>query len=216
MSAPLSLDEILGLAPVIPVLIIEDLAHAVPLGRALVAGGLPVLEITLRTPVAMDCLERVAGEVEGAVVGAGTVLNFEMRRAAASAGAQFCVSPGLIEGAAPGGPAPLLPGVATATELMTGIAAGFTRFKLFPANVVGGIEALKAFASPFQQARFCPTGGVNAANAADYLALPNVVCVGGSWVAPAEAIRAGDWGRITALAREAAALASRPLAGGAR
>ncbi|THD61867.1 bifunctional 4-hydroxy-2-oxoglutarate aldolase/2-dehydro-3-deoxy-phosphogluconate aldolase [Phenylobacterium sp.] len=202
----MSLDEILGLAPVIPVLIIEDVAYAVPLGRALVAGGLPVLEITLRTPVAMDCLERMAGEVEGGVVGAGTVLNPAMRRAAAAAGARFCVSPGLIEGETAGERAPLLPGIATATELIAGLAAGFTNFKLFPANVVGGIEALKAFASPFQQARFCPTGGVNAANAADYLALPNVVCVGGSWVAPAEAIRAGDWGRITALAREAAAL----------
>ena len=210
MSADLSIEEILALSPVIPVLVIDDLAHAVPLGRALVAGGLPVLEITLRTPVAMDCLERMAGEIEGAVVGAGTVLTREMRRAAAGAGARFCVSPGLIEGETSGGPAPLLPGIATATELMAGLAAGFTRFKLFPANVVGGVEALKAFASPFQQARFCPTGGVNAKNAADYLALPNVACVGGSWVAPSDAVRAGDWGRITDLAREAAALARVP------
>jgi 2-dehydro-3-deoxyphosphogluconate aldolase/(4S)-4-hydroxy-2-oxoglutarate aldolase len=208
MTAALSLDEILGLSPVIPVLIIDDIAHAVPLGRALVAGGLPVLEITLRTPVAMACLERMAGEVEGAVVGAGTVLTAQMRRAAAGVGAQFCVSPGLIAGEVAGGPAPLLPGVATATEVIAGLAAGFTRFKLFPANVAGGADALKAFASPFQQTRFCPTGGVNAANAADYLALPNVVCVGGSWVAPAEAVRAGDWGRITELARQAAALRS--------
>ncbi|HZZ68449.1 MAG TPA: bifunctional 4-hydroxy-2-oxoglutarate aldolase/2-dehydro-3-deoxy-phosphogluconate aldolase [Phenylobacterium sp.] len=208
MTAALSLDEILGLSPVIPVLTIDDLAHAVPLGRALLAGGLPVLEITLRTPVAMACLERVAGEVEGAVVGAGTVLTAQMRRAAAGVGAQFCVSPGLIEGETAGGPAPLLPGVATATEVIAGLAAGFTRFKLFPANVAGGADALKAFASPFQQARFCPTGGVNVANAADYLALPNVVCVGGSWVAPADAVRAGDWGRITELARQAAALRS--------
>jgi 2-dehydro-3-deoxyphosphogluconate aldolase/(4S)-4-hydroxy-2-oxoglutarate aldolase len=206
MTAALSLDEILGLSPVIPVLIIDDIAHAIPLGRALVAGGLPVLEITLRTPVAMACLERMAGEVEGAVVGAGTVLTAQMRRAAAGVGAKFCVSPGLIAGETAGGLAPLLPGVATATEVIAGLAAGFTRFKLFPANVAGGADALKAFASPFQQARFCPTGGVNAANAADYLALPNVVCVGGSWVAPADAVRAGDWGRITELARQAAAL----------
>jgi 2-dehydro-3-deoxyphosphogluconate aldolase/(4S)-4-hydroxy-2-oxoglutarate aldolase len=206
MTAPLSLDEILGLSPVIPVLVIDDIAHAAPLGRALVAGGLPVLEITLRTPVAMACLERMAGEVEGAVVGAGTVLTAEMRRAAAGVGARFCVSPGLIAGETAGGPAPLLPGVATATELIAGLAAGFTRFKLFPANVAGGVDALRAFASPFQQARFCPTGGVSAANAANYLALPNVVCVGGSWVAPADAVRAGDWGRITELARQAAAL----------
>ncbi len=200
------LDEILTLAPVVPVLVVEDIDHAVPLGRALVAGGLPVLEITLRTPVAMVCIERMAKEIEGAVVGAGTVTTAAARQAAADAGAQFCVSPGLIEGERAEGPVPLLPGIATATELMAGLAAGFERFKLFPANVAGGVEALKAFASPFQVAKFCPTGGVNAANARDYLALPNVICVGGSWVAPADAVRAGDWDRITALAREAAGL----------
>jgi 2-dehydro-3-deoxyphosphogluconate aldolase/(4S)-4-hydroxy-2-oxoglutarate aldolase len=203
----MTIDEILSLSPVIPVLVIDDIAHAVPLGRALVAGGLPVLEITLRTPVASQCIERMAGEIEGAVVGAGTVLTSAMRQAVADVGARFCVSPGLIDGETAEGPTPLLPGIATATELMAGLAAGFTRFKLFPANVAGGIDALKAFASPFQQARFCPTGGVSAANAADYLALANVVCVGGSWVAPPDAVRAGDWGRITALAREASALA---------
>jgi 2-dehydro-3-deoxyphosphogluconate aldolase/(4S)-4-hydroxy-2-oxoglutarate aldolase len=202
----MTLDEILALAPVIPVLIIEDVAHAVPLGRALVAGGLPVLEITMRTPAASECIERMAGEIEGAVVGAGTVLTGAMRQAVADIGAQFAVSPGLIEGERNDGPIPLLPGVATATELMAGLAAGFTRFKLFPASVAGGVEAVKAFASPFQQARFCPTGGVSAGNARDYLALPNVACVGGSWVAPADAIRAGDWGRITELARAAAGL----------
>ena len=202
----MNLEEILRRAPVIPVLVIEDLDHAVPLGRALVLGGLPVLEITLRTPVALACIERMAGEIEGAVVGAGTVLTQAQRQAVAEIGARFAVSPGLIEGEGPEGPIPLLPGVATATELMAGLAAGFTRFKLFPANIVGGADALKAFAGPFPQARFCPTGGVSAGNAADYLALPNVVCVGGSWVAPADAVRAGDWGRITELAREAAAL----------
>jgi 2-dehydro-3-deoxyphosphogluconate aldolase/(4S)-4-hydroxy-2-oxoglutarate aldolase len=202
-----TIDAIMRLAPVIPVLVIDDPDHAVPLGRALVAGGLPVLEITLRTPAAMACIERMAGEVEGAVVGAGTVLTSSARQACADAGAKFCVSPGLIAGERDDGPVPLLPGVATATELMAGLEAGFTRFKLFPANVVGGVEALKAFASPFQQARFCPTGGVNAKNAADYLALPNVLCVGGSWVAPPDAVRAGDWGKITALAAEAAGLA---------
>ena len=203
----MTVDEIMSLAPVIPVLIIEDVAHAVPLGRALVAGGLPVLEITMRTPVASECIERMVGEVEGAVVGAGTVLTPAMRQAVADIGGKFAVSPGLIDGETDEGPVPLLPGIATATELMAGLALGFTRFKLFPANVVGGVDALKAFASPFQQAKFCPTGGVSAKNAPDYLALPNVVCVGGSWVAPADAVRAGDWGRITALAREAAALA---------
>jgi 2-dehydro-3-deoxyphosphogluconate aldolase/(4S)-4-hydroxy-2-oxoglutarate aldolase len=205
----MTLDEILTRAPVVPVLIIDEVAQAVPLGRALVAGGLSVLEITLRTPVAMACLERMAGEVEGAVVGAGTVLTSAMRQAVADVGGRFCVSPGLIGGETAEGPVPLLPGIATATELMAGLAAGFTRFKLFPANVAGGVDALKAFASPFGQAKFCPTGGINAKNAADYLALPNVVCVGGSWVAPADAVRAGDWGRITELAREACALARR-------
>ena len=203
----MNIDQIMSLAPVIPVLVIEDIAHAVPLGRALVAGGLPVLEITLRTPVAMACLERMAGEVEGAVVGAGTVLTPSARQACADVGAKFCVSPGLIAGELDEGPVPLLPGIATATELMAGLAAGFTRFKLFPANIVGGVDALKAFASPFSQARFCPTGGINAKNAPDYLALPNVVCVGGSWVAPSDAVRAGDWGRITALAAAASGLA---------
>jgi 2-dehydro-3-deoxyphosphogluconate aldolase/(4S)-4-hydroxy-2-oxoglutarate aldolase len=207
MSRPLTIDEIMGLAPVIPVLVIEDVSHAVPLGRALVAGGLPVLEVTLRTSVASQCIERMAGEVEGAVVGAGTVLTAAMRQAVADAGARFAVSPGLIEGERDEGPVPLLPGIATATELMSGLAAGFTRFKLFPANVVGGVDALKGFAGPFPQAKFCPTGGVSAGNAPDYLALPNVVCVGGSWVAPADAVRAGDWARVTELAREAAALA---------
>jgi 2-dehydro-3-deoxyphosphogluconate aldolase/(4S)-4-hydroxy-2-oxoglutarate aldolase len=208
MSGQTAIDEIMARAPVIPVLVIEEVAHAVPLGRALVAGGLSVLEVTLRTPVAAECIERMAGEIEGAVVGAGTVLDAATRRAVARMGGRFCVSPGLIEGESAEGPIPLLPGVATATELMAGLAAGFTRFKLFPANVVGGPSALKAFASPFQQAKFCPTGGVSAANAADYLALPNVICVGGSWVAPPDAIRAGDWDRITALAREASALRS--------
>jgi 2-dehydro-3-deoxyphosphogluconate aldolase/(4S)-4-hydroxy-2-oxoglutarate aldolase len=201
-----TLAEILKLAPVVPVLIIEDEAHAAPLARALVAGGLYALEVTLRTPVALDCIRRIAGEVEGAVVGAGTVTTASARQAVADAGAKFAVSPGLIEGEGVDGPTPLLPGVATATDLMRGLRAGFSHFKLFPANVVGGVGALKAFSSPFPQATFCPTGGVDVKNAPDYLALPNVICVGGSWVAPADAIRAGDWGRITELARAASQL----------
>ncbi|CAN7524999.1 bifunctional 4-hydroxy-2-oxoglutarate aldolase/2-dehydro-3-deoxy-phosphogluconate aldolase [Phenylobacterium sp. LjRoot225] len=203
----MTLDQILVRAPVVPVLIIDEVADAVPLARALVAGGLSVLEITLRTPVAMACVERMIGEVEGAVVGVGTVLTAAQRQACADIGAAFCVSPGLIADSPADGPVPLLPGVATATELMAGLALGYERFKLFPANVAGGIDALKAFASPFAQARFCPTGGVNAKNAADYLALPNVICVGGSWVAPVDAVKAGDWDRIAQLAREASALA---------
>ena len=202
----MTLAEILKLAPVVPVLIIEDEAQAVPLARALVAGGLHALEVTLRTPAALDCIRRIAGEVEGAVVGAGTVTTASARQAVADAGARFAVSPGLIDGEGVDGPTPLLPGIATATELMRGLRAGFTHFKLFPANVVGGPAALKAFASPFPQASFCPTGGVDAKTAPDYLALPNVICVGGSWVAPADAVRAGDWGRITDLARAASGL----------
>jgi 2-dehydro-3-deoxyphosphogluconate aldolase/(4S)-4-hydroxy-2-oxoglutarate aldolase len=205
----MKIEETLSLAPVIPVLVIDEVAHAVPLGRALVAGGLKVLEVTFRTPVAAACIERMIGEVEGAVVGAGTVIDGAMRRAAAEMGCAFTVSPGLIEGERADGPVPLLPGIATPTELIAGLAAGFRYFKLFPANIVGGAGALKAFQSPFPQAKFCPTGGVSAANAAEYLALPNVMCVGGSWVAPADAVRAGDWDRITRLAREAAALAPR-------
>lgn len=203
------LEEILSLAPVIPVLVIEDAAHAVPLGRALVAGGLPVLEVTFRTEAAAACIEAMVAEVEGAIVGAGTVLDAPMRQAAADLGCQFAVSPGLIPGETPLGPVPLLPGIATATELMAGLAAGFEFFKLFPANIAGGPGALKAFQSPFAKARFCPTGGISAANAKEYLALPNVICVGGSWVAPADAVRAGDWARIEKLAGEAAALGQR-------
>lgn len=203
----MTLEEILKLAPVVPVLIIEDEADAVPLAKALVAGGLRALEVTLRTPAAINCIRRISGEIEGAVVGAGTILNAGMRQAAYDAGARFGVSPGLIDGEEfDDGPLPLLPGVATATELMSGLAMGYSQFKLFPANVVGGVGALKAFASPFPQAVFCPTGGVSLANAADYLAQPNVICVGGSWVAPTEAVKAGDWSRIERLAREAAAL----------
>ena len=207
MTASLPLAEILARAPVIPVLVIDEVAHAVPLGRALVAGGLTVLEVTFRTPVAAACIEAMIAEVEGAIVGAGTVITPAMRQAAADLGCTFAVSPGLIEGERAEGAVPLLPGVATPTELIAGLAAGFEVFKLFPANIVGGVGALKAFQSPFPQARFCPTGGVSAANAADYLALKNVVCIGGSWVAPPEAVHAGDWDRITNLAREAAALA---------
>lgn len=202
----MTLQDILKLAPVVPVLIIEEEAHAVPLAKALVAGGLCALEVTLRTPVALEAIRRIAGEVEGAVVGAGTITTASARQSVADAGARFGVSPGLIEGEGFDGPVPLLPGIATATELMWGLRAGYTHFKLFPANIVGGVGALKAFASPFPQAAFCPTGGVSLENAPDYLAQPNVICVGGSWVAPMEAVRAGDWGRITELARAASQL----------
>ena len=199
----MTLEEMLTLAPVVPVLTIEDEAHAVPLGRALVAGGLPMLEVTLRPPAAIGAIRRIAAEVEGAVVGAGTVLNARDLECAAEAGARFAVSPGLPDGAGPGGPVPLLPGVATATEVMRAIAVGFQFLKFFPAVPAGGIAMLKSFAPVFSQARFCPTGGITAENAPEFLALPNVVCVGGSWVAPSAALHGGDWSRVTELARTA-------------
>jgi len=203
-----TLSEILALAPVVPVLIIEDVTQAVPLARSLVAGGLYALEVTLRTPAALACIERIAGEVEGCEVGAGTVLNRHMLDAVEKAGARFAVSPGLIESHSfTDSEVPLLPGIATATELMAGLGLGYDHFKLFPANIVGGTGALKAFASPFAQAKFCPTGGITLANAPDYLAQPNVVCVGGSWVAPSDAVKDLDWRRIEDLAREASRLA---------
>ena len=200
----------LRLAPVVPVVIIEDARAAVPMARALVAGGTPAIEITLRTPAALDAIKAIAEEVEGAVVGVGTVLSAKDLRAAHKAGARFAVSPGVSPGlldAADDSDLPLLPGTATASEVMTLLERGYRHVKFFPAVPAGGHKLLGAWASPLPQMKFCPTGGVSAKNAADYLALPNVVCVGGSWVAPADAVRAGDWDRITALAREAAALA---------
>jgi len=202
----MTLKEILELAPVVPVLTIEEEAHAVPLARALAAGGLTALEITLRTPAAIGAIERMAGDVEGIVVGAGTVLNAADLERAARAGAKFAVSPGLMDGGTPDGPVPLLPGVASATEVMRALAGGFTYLKFFPAVPAGGVAMLKSFAPVFQQAKFCPTGGVAADNAREFLALPNVICVGGSWVAPTAAVRAGDWSRITELARGASQL----------
>lgn len=204
------IDAILALGPVIPVIVIERAEDAVPLAKALVAGGVRALEVTLRTPEALEAIRRIAGEVEGAVVGAGTVLNADQLRAAEQAGARFFVSPGLtdtiVEAASAAGP-PLLPGVANASDIMRGLDAGLDRFKFFPANIAGGAPALKALAGPFADCRFCPTGGVSPENARDYLALPNVVCVGGSWLVPGDAMAAGDWARIEALARAASALA---------
>ena len=210
MSSRLTADALMGMAPVIPVLTIERLEHALPLARALVAGGLPVLEITLRTACAIQAIERIAGEVEGAVTGAGTVLGPGDFQRAEVAGAQFVISPGLTDplvDAAANSALVFLPGVATATEVMRGLDAGLTRFKFFPAETSGGAPALKALHGPFGAVRFCPTGGISAATAPAYLALPNVACVGGGWVAPADAIAAGDWRRITDLARAARGLA---------
>jgi 2-dehydro-3-deoxyphosphogluconate aldolase/(4S)-4-hydroxy-2-oxoglutarate aldolase len=201
--------NILRVAPVVPVLTIEDREIAVPLARALVAGGLTALEVTLRTSAGADCIRAIAAEVEGANVGAGTVLDGRQLDEAVAAGARFLVSPGATPGllaAAKDCPVPFLPGVATAGEAMTLAEAGFAILKFFPAVPAGGIAYLKALAAPLPAIRFCPTGGVGAKNAADYLALPNVICVGGSWVAPADALAAKDWTRVTLLSREAARL----------
>jgi 2-dehydro-3-deoxyphosphogluconate aldolase / (4S)-4-hydroxy-2-oxoglutarate aldolase len=199
---------IMRLAPVIPVLTVERVADARPIAEALVAGGLRALEVTLRTPAALDVI-RAMKDVEGAVVGAGTVLSPRDLDAAFEAGARFIVSPGLTERVAEEAriaAVPLLPGVATATEVMRGLDLGLAHFKFFPAEQAGGVAMLKAFAGPFAEARFCPTGGVTQGNAANYLGLPNVLCVGGSWIATPELIAAGAWAEITDRARAAKAL----------
>ncbi|MBU0557371.1 MAG: bifunctional 4-hydroxy-2-oxoglutarate aldolase/2-dehydro-3-deoxy-phosphogluconate aldolase [Alphaproteobacteria bacterium] len=201
----MTVDEVMALAPVIPVLIVESVADAVPLAQALVAGGLPALEVTMRTPVALDVMREMA-QVPGAVVGAGTVLNPRQLDQALEAGAKFIVSPGLTEPlgkAAIANGATLLPGVATAADIMRGLDLGLERFKFFPASTSGGLPALKALAAPFGGVRFCPTGGITAANAPEWLAQPFVGCVGGSWVVPKGPL---DPAAVEALAREAAAL----------
>ena len=200
--------ELCGLAPVIPVLVIDDLDHARPLAEALVKGGLPVLEVTLRTPVALEAI-RIMAEVEGGVVGAGTLLKPSDVKAAVKAGAKFGVSPGVtatLAEACETADLPLLGGVATVTEAMRMLERGYEVCKFFPAEANGGAKALKSFAGPLPQVSFCPTGGVTPQNAPDYLKLPNVLCVGGSWVADPKLMKAGRWDEIEALAREAAAL----------
>lgn len=200
---------LLGGQPVIPVLKVRNAADAAPLARALAAGGLRMIEITLRTKDALEAIRRVAGEVEDAIVGAGTVLNPKQFEDAAAAGSKFIVSPGLttsLISAAGQSEVPLLPGAITPGEIMTALEAGIDFLKFFPAEQAGGTTFLRALASPLAAARFCPTGGVSALNAEEYLAVPNVVCVGGSWVAPDDAIREGRWELIEALARQASAL----------
>lgn len=200
---------ILRAQPVVPVLIVDDAKSAVPLARALVAGGLKAIEITMRTPAALDAVKAVAAEVEGANVGAGTILSAKDFDAAVKAGSTFIVSPGAARGvleAAKGSGVPLLPGAATASEVMALREEGLEVLKFFPAEQAGGAAYLKALSSPLAGTLFCPTGGISLKNAKDYLSLPNVVCVGGSWVAPKELVAAGDWAGITRLASEAAAL----------
>lgn len=203
------LRPVLTRAPVVPVLIIDDAKSAVPLARALVAGGLTALEVTLRTPAALEAIKAIADEVEGADIGAGTVLTPGQLDACVKAGAKFLVSPGCapdLLDAANDSPAPLLPGVATASEAMQIMERGYTYMKFFPAEQAGGAPYLKALSSPLADLRFCPTGGVSLNNAADYLSLPNVICVGGSWVAPKQAVVDGDWDTIENLARDASRL----------
>jgi 2-dehydro-3-deoxyphosphogluconate aldolase / (4S)-4-hydroxy-2-oxoglutarate aldolase len=210
VNPTLSAIDVMRDAPVIPVIVLHDVKDAVPLARALVAGGIRMLEVTLRTREALECIEIIAKEVPEAVPGAGTIRSAADAQASALAGARFGVSPGYTRAV---GKAchdlglPLLPGVATGSEIMLAQEDGFTELKFFPAVQAGGLAMLKAWQGPFGEVKFCPTGGVTAANAPEFLSLANVACVGGSWIVPTEAIAAGDWARIEALAREASQLA---------
>jgi 2-dehydro-3-deoxyphosphogluconate aldolase / (4S)-4-hydroxy-2-oxoglutarate aldolase len=199
-------EEILRQGPVVAVMVIQKLEQAIPLAKALVAGSIYALEITLRTPVAVEAIRAIRQDVPGAMVGAGTVTGPEDLAVVAKAGAVFAISPGLtaeLLQAANQGSIPLIPGVSTVSELMTGMALGYTHFKFFPAEAAGGTKMLKAIAGPFPQITFCPTGGITPDNYRDYLALDNVACVGGSWVAPQKLMDQGDWAQITSIARKA-------------
>ncbi|MDA0563474.1 bifunctional 4-hydroxy-2-oxoglutarate aldolase/2-dehydro-3-deoxy-phosphogluconate aldolase [Streptomonospora sp. S1-112] len=206
---PRSSEDLFALAPVIPVVVLESADAAVPLARALVAGGLAAIEVTLRTEAALEGIERIAAEVPGAVVGAGTVTSPEQVRAAAEAGAAFLVSPGctprLLAAMRDSG-LPALPGVATASEALALLEEGVSAMKFFPAEAAGGRAYLKSLSGPLPQVRFCPTGGITPQSAPDYLALPNVGCVGGTWLTPPDAVAGGDWPRVEELARAAASL----------
>ena len=201
--------SLLDRVPVVPVVVVDDLAQAVPVARAMVAGGLPVIELTLRTPVALDAIRAIADEVPEILVGAGTVLTPGQAKEAKDAGAQFLVSPGatasLLAGMTDTG-LPFLPGTATVSEVLAVLETGLTEMKFFPAEASGGTGFLSSIASPVPAARFCPTGGITTASAASYLALPNVGCVGGSWLTPKDALETGDWARVEQLAAKAAAL----------
>lgn len=209
MKEKLTALDVMRDAPVVPVIVLHDVAHAVPLAKALVAGGIRMLEVTLRTPEALQCIEVIAKEVPEAVAGAGTIRSAADAQASALAGARFGVSPGYTRAV---GKAchdiglPLLPGVATGSEIMMAQEDGLTELKFFPAMQAGGLAMLKAWQGPFGDITFCPTGGISVANAPEFLALSNVACVGGSWIVPNDAIQAGDWARITELARAASQL----------
>ncbi|MFN5348300.1 MAG: bifunctional 4-hydroxy-2-oxoglutarate aldolase/2-dehydro-3-deoxy-phosphogluconate aldolase [Polaromonas sp.] len=208
-SGKLTALQVMQDSPVIPVIVLTDVAQAVLMARALLAGGIRMLEVTLRTPQALACIEAIARDVPEAVVGAGTVRNAQDAQASAAAGARFIVSPGYTHALAQACRdvrLPLLPGVATASEIMMAQADGLSELKFFPAMQTGGPAMLKAWNGPFGDVRFCPTGGVTAANAMDFLGLPNVVCVGGSWLTPADALARGDWAQVAALALQASGL----------
>ena len=208
-QAPFTALQVMQDAPVIPVIVLNDVAHAVPMALALVAGGIRILEVTLRTPQALACIESIVKAVPDAVVGAGTVRTPADAKAAANAGAKFAVSPGYtaaVGQACRDQGLSLLPGVATGSEIMMAQQDGFTELKFFPAMLAGCLSMLKAWGGPFFDVRFCPTGGVTSQNAIEFLSLPNVACVGGSWLVPADALAQGDWARIEKLAREASQL----------
>ena len=205
MSTHPDVPKFMTMGPVLPVMVIPSLDQAVPLAEALIKGGIKVLEITLRTDCALAAIEAIAKAFPEAVVGAGTVLSPDDAKAAADHGARFAVSPGLTEKLAGQTSLPLLPGVATSSEVMRALEWGFTHLKFFPAVPAGGVPALKGIGGPLAAAKFCPTGGIDVKNAAEFLALPNVLCVGGSWVAPASAMNEGRWDEITRLAAEAVA-----------
>lgn len=195
--------SLLDRAPVIPVVVVDDVEHAVPIARALVAGGVRVIELTLRTPVALDAIERIAAEVPEILLGAGTIVDPSQAKQAAAAGAQFLVSPGstrTLLGAMADTGLPHLPGVATVSEILSAMEAGYSELKFFPAEAAGGADYLKSVNGPIPSVRFCPTGGISPANVASYLALPNVGCVGGSWLTPKDAVAKRDWAYITELA----------------
>jgi 2-dehydro-3-deoxyphosphogluconate aldolase/(4S)-4-hydroxy-2-oxoglutarate aldolase len=203
------IDQFMQTSPVVPVVMIDDVEHAVPLARALLDGGVGVIEVTLRTPVALACMERLARELPQMLLSAGTVTNAPQLQAAKDAGAALAISPGLTDallGAIDTVGLPLLPGIATAGELMRGIDAGLSRFKLFPASIVGGVEAAKALGAPFPEVRFCPTGGITRDSAADYLAQPNISCIGASWLGARTDIQSRRWDAITESARFATSL----------
>lgn len=198
--------DIFAQGPVVPVLVIKDVEHAVPMAEALLEGGIKVLEVTLRTPVAVDVIKEVAAKVPEAIIGAGTVTNAEQLKMVQDAGAQFAISPGLTNDllqAGNEGDIALIPGIASISELMQGLDMGYDHFKFFPAEASGGIKAIKSIGGPFPNVTFCPTGGISPNNYLDYLALPNIKCVGGSWLAPDDVLAAGKWGRITELAKQA-------------